>query len=54
MTKRFLRGLAEFLNPRDWIPSIPLPPVGSWEPKGKGTMSLWDALRGFPEDAQSR
>lgn len=51
--KKFLRrlagGIAEFLTPRDWIPSIPLPPVGSWEPKGEGCMSLWDAIEGFPE-----
>lgn len=46
---RLGRSLAEFFAPRDWIPSIPLPPVGRWEPKGPGCMQLVDAIEGFPD-----
>ena len=52
--KRFAKGLAEFFTPRDWVPTIPLPPVGRWEPKGKGTMTLFEAIEGFPESARKR
>lgn len=48
--KKFLASLKEFLSPRDWVPSIPLPPIGKREPKGEGCMSLYDAIRGFPRD----
>lgn len=48
--KKLLEGLKEFFDPRLWIPTIPLPPVGRWEPKGEGCMSLYDAIRGFPDD----
>ena len=49
MAKRFLKELAAFFNPRDWVPDVPLPPVGSWEPKGEGCMSVWEALFGKEE-----
>lgn len=48
--KSFGRELVLFFNPRDWLPSIPLPPVGPWEPKGDGVQTLGEAIRGFKKD----
>ena len=45
--KRLGRGLAEFFNPRDWVPEIPIPRKPP--PDARGVQSLGDALRGFPE-----
>lgn len=47
-SKRLGSGLAEFFAPRDWIPTIPLPPVGKRAPKGDGCMTLFEAIQGFP------
>ena len=41
-------GLAEFLRPRDWIPTIPWP--SKRDPDAQGYQTMWDALRGFPKD----
>jgi hypothetical protein len=42
---RLGKGLAEFFNPRDWVPSIPIPRKP--HPKAQGYQSLYEALRGF-------
>ena len=44
------RGLAEFFTPRDWVPSIPIPR----KCEGKGCMTLFEAIQGFPEEARKR
>lgn len=48
--KAFGRGLAEFLTPREWIPTIPIPR----QCKGKGCMTLGEAIKGFPESARKK
>jgi hypothetical protein len=41
------RGLADFLNPRDWVPTIPVP--HKRDPDAQGYQTLGEALKGFPE-----
>lgn len=48
MGKRFLRALAEFFNPRDWIPTFPI--LRKHDPDAQGYQTFWEALRGFKKD----
>lgn len=48
MAKRFLRALAEFFNPRDWVPTFPI--VRKHDPNAQGYQTFGDALRGFKKD----
>lgn len=41
-------ALAEFFNPRDWVPSIPV--VRKHNPNAQGYQTLGEALRGFKDD----
>lgn len=50
--KKFLRslgkGIAEFMTPRDWIPTFPI--VRKRDPGARGYQSLGDAIKGFPKE----
>jgi hypothetical protein len=48
MGKRFLRALAEFFNPRDWVPTFPI--VRKHDPDAQGYQTFGEALRGFKKD----
>lgn len=45
--KRFLKSVAEFFNPRDWIPTFPI--VRKHDPNAKGYQTLGEAIKGFPK-----
>ena len=48
--KKFLKSLAEFFNPRDWLPTFPI--VRKHNPKAKGYQTFSDAIRGFPRKGE--
>lgn len=45
--KRLAAALAEFFNPRDWVPVFPV--VRKRDPNAQGYQTLWEAIQGFPE-----
>lgn len=47
--KRLGRALAEFFDPRDWMPEFPAPRWGR-DPGAQGYQTMYEALRGFKKD----
>ena len=45
--KQLALALAEFFNPRDWIPTFPI--VRKHDPDALGYQTLGEAIRGFPK-----
>lgn len=47
--RRLGAALAEFFNPRDWVPTFPIPQKR--DPDAQGYQTLGEALRGFKKDS---